>query len=113
VPPDLRDAWSYNADTGVLIQGQGRYDARFAPWWPKGFNNIAVTYTGGYATIPPAVKRATILWARHLYDATKRTGVLQSEGIGAYSYALAGPATLAAPPAAAALLSTFVRDWMV
>jgi uncharacterized phiE125 gp8 family phage protein len=41
----------------------------FVPPWmfSRGFGNIAVTYTAGYATAPPDLQFVTKMWCAHLY----------------------------------------------
>lgn len=103
------DAWTFQPETGELRRGNGHDAEPFAPWFPWGLQNIVVTYTGGYSPIPADVKQATILWARHLADATKASGLYQSEAIGDYSYTLASLDAQAGPPVALALLAPYVE----
>jgi hypothetical protein len=40
------------------------------PWcFEKGLQNIRVMYTAGYATIPPDVEQAALMWLKATYDA--------------------------------------------
>lgn len=108
----LGDAWGFDSDTGELFRGNGQADLRFAAWFPRGRQNVLVSYNGGFATIPGPVKRATIVMVKHLADGSKHTGILQSEKIGDYSYTLADLDKIGMPPLAEILLQHFVLDWV-
>lgn len=56
--------------------------------WPEGRGNIKVTYTAGYATIPPDIELAVHQLAAIIRESRSRGMVLNSETIGKYSYAL-------------------------
>ena len=100
------DQYSFHPETGELRRNDGRSPRRWASRWPEGMRRIRVQYTGGPATIPPLVKRATLLTLKALKDAAPASGAYQSESIGDYSYSLKGIDEIAAvPPQALALLS--------
>jgi hypothetical protein len=106
--------YSFNPETGELFRGDGRTEPRHVMGFPRGTRNITVTYTGGYATVPEDVKRATLVLVRHVSDGTAKTGVLSSESLGEYSYVLNTAFSKAEmPPLAAMLLAPFVQDDIV
>ena len=57
-------------------------------YFPEGFENVRIDYTGGYATIPAAVQRACLLVARALYAQTGGgwNAAAQSERMGEHNY---------------------------
>lgn len=102
------DADTYRVDgtSGVLsridavrtrypVTSFGTIDNMFGaePRFPHGFNNIGVTYTGGYATIPSDLKMACFRMVDLAYSARGRNFALASESLGQYSYSNADPAT--------------------
>lgn len=103
------DAWSFNANTGELVRGDGRDHPRFSSCWPAGVQNVTVLYTGGYATVPGPVKRAVILQVKYLSDLSANSGAYKAESIGDYSYTLGDITIHGLSPAAAAILSGYVR----
>ena len=95
------DSTSYRCDNtgGILsrvdpikarypVTAFGTVQATFSvqPWFPDGFDNIEVTYTGGYATIPDDIKIAAFRFADLQYSARGRNLGLASESLGQYSY---------------------------
>jgi hypothetical protein len=66
----------------------GTVQATFSvqPWFPDGFDNIEVVYTGGYATIPDDLKIAAFRLADMHYAARGRNMGVVSESLGQYSY---------------------------
>ena len=76
-----------------------------SPAFPGGMQNVKVVYTGGYSTIPDAIKYACyraidIAFARRRQDLN-----MQSESLGGYSYTRAQ----ATPDATVAMLDKEVR----
>lgn len=102
-------AWTFDPETGELRRGPPWGDPRFAPAFPHGLGNVAVSYTGGHASTPPAVRRACLVLVKHLADATRSTGLLRSERIGDYSYELADPGGGGLPEVVQRLLFHYVR----
>lgn len=103
-------AWTFVAETGELVRGDGLGDSRFAPWFPAGVGNVVVTYAAGYDPIPADVRRATILTVQALHAASALSGAYKSESIGDYSYTLNDGLVDAVPPVAARLVSRYVQD---
>lgn len=103
------DAWTLDGESGELLLGDGRYDPRFAPWFPTGRGNVVVSYTAGYAAVPDDVKRAAIFWIKHYANALAADSSKQSETIGDYSYTNAPGAGISMPAVAEALLTPY-RD---
>jgi hypothetical protein len=89
-PIDYADgyAWTVNPDTGELRRGPPWGDVRFCARFPRGLQNVVVTYTGGFPQTPPRVKRAAVILVKHLADGSKTTGLYKGETIGPYSYQL-------------------------
>src|SRR4030042_2507927 len=54
--------------------------------WDKGWQNIKITYTAGYATIPNDLKLACEIAVREFYNLRKNEDGKKSETIGNYSY---------------------------
>ena len=100
--------YTYNADTGELVRGDGQYDHRFASRFPHGTKNVVAVYTGGYATIPEAIKQAVIITVQHLVGAIQATGLFSSESIGDYSYTFNKAFQPTIPKAAEMLLASYV-----
>lgn len=80
--------------------------------WSAGWQNIRVQYTGGYATVPTPVKRATLIVMKWLADSTKATGLFSYERIGDYEYQIAPGQQPDLPFVARALLDLFVMPQM-
>lgn len=82
--------------------------------WPMGRENIVVTYTAGYATIPQNLKLACYRLVDHLRGVRGSDGNLISEGMDAYSYTRGVPdaqhwAMTGITREVAALLAPYVR----
>ena len=57
--------------------------------WPKGHNNIRITYTAGYTEPPADLKLAALQFANEMWNLQKDGGKnLQSEKLGDWSYTL-------------------------
>lgn len=102
-------SFDFNPQTGELFLGDGRAHVYFAPRFPVGRQNVEVTYTAGWPTIPAPVKRAAIMALRHLYDSTSKTGVMSSEKIGDYSYTLGSGESSSLTRKVQSLLAPYVR----
>lgn len=65
--------------------------------WPRGFQNVLVHYTAGYASgsIPADLEQACIEVVADMYSETERDRGLASESLGDYSYSAIDPATFA------------------
>jgi hypothetical protein len=102
--------YSLDTVTGQLWRGPwGPGDANHRHCWPSGVGNIVVVYVAGYATIPPLVKRATILAVKRLSEAD--SGGLTMERLGDYSYTLSDGGHVVPDPAKA-LLRPYLRRRM-
>jgi len=87
--------YRFDTETGEFRYTGGAYwgfdfgwdaDTHCPRGWPEGFQNIEVTYTGGYTTIPEALTQAAkdaTLW---LYYQRRDDKSMVSETRGAYSY---------------------------
>jgi hypothetical protein len=106
------DAWGFNSSTGELWRGLGHDNVRYAAVFPRGSQNVTVTYTGGYATIPADLKVACIALIQHMANGAKYTGIFKSEELGDYAYTLADAALLELPPLTLQLLSPYVIDYV-
>lgn len=93
------DTYRFDGDSGVLsridprlarfpVTAFGTVNSTFSvqPWFERGFNNIEVVYTGGYATIPADLKMACYRLTDLAYTARGRNMGIQSESLGSYSY---------------------------
>jgi len=93
------DTYRVNADSGVLSRidpvrarfpttAFGTVESQFSvqPWFPEGFDNIEVVYTGGYATTPADLEMNVWRLMDLAYAARGRNFGLQSESLGQYSY---------------------------
>lgn len=105
--PDDGRAWTFNPRTGALVRGDGRGDPRFAKWWPRGTQNVRVTYTAGHDPVPRPVRRAVVLVAKALDASTTAVGPYKSESLGDWSYTLADGSP-AVPDAAWDLLRDYI-----
>lgn len=77
---------TFNAQTGEVqfaIDNDSGYD-----YFPIGFQNIVVTYSGGYSTIPEDLQDACIQLAVGMKEVCSGSTAIQSETIGDYSYTL-------------------------
>lgn len=99
------DTYRFDGDSGVLsridprlarfpVTAFGTVNSTFSvqPWFERGFNNIEVIYTGGYATIPADLKMACYRLTDLAYAARGRNMGIQSESLGGYSYTNMDPA---------------------
>ncbi len=59
---------------------------KFCGRFPKGFENIVVRYTAGFATIPADLEQICIDLVKHYYDVRKVSTALKGEKIGDYSF---------------------------
>lgn len=88
-----------NEDTGeieITLNNEWAWpEATGASTFPKGFQNIFVHYTGGYATIPDDLDQIAIEMTAAAFKGRKVNPKLQSETIGSYSYALASQVQIA------------------
>lgn len=57
--------------------------------FPRGFRNILVHYTGGYATVPDDLEQICIEMTVEAFRSRKHDSNLRSESIGSYAYTLA------------------------
>jgi hypothetical protein len=104
---EVLDSSTYrvNGDSGVLsridpvrarypVTAFGSVDATFStqPWFPEGFDNVQVVYTGGYATTPADLEMNVWRLMDLAYSARGRNFGLQSESLGQYSYTNMDPA---------------------
>ncbi len=74
---------NFQAENGAVEFDKGTNLSSFDAW-PAGFQNIAVTYTGGYATIPEALAELCARKALALYaeSGADLNAALQTESIG-------------------------------
>lgn len=93
------EEWSFDAEDGWLIRGTGRGELRFGRRWRPGNDNIVVSYTGGYTTIPDDIVVATAWLCRYLYDQGKISGAYSQETIGRYTRSIRQVALVAGVPA--------------
>lgn len=71
-----------DADVGrVRIVGSGAEYLVF----PRGFQNIKVVYTAGFATIPEDLQEALVTWAQFLHARSVQDISVESEKLGDYS----------------------------
>ena len=54
--------------------------------WDAGEQNVEITYSGGYTTIPDDIRRAAVMMIREWYNMFKNTEGYKSESIKNYSY---------------------------
>jgi hypothetical protein len=53
--------------------------------FPRGFQNIKITYTGGFASIPEDLQEALVSWAQYLHARSRQDTSIESEKLGDYS----------------------------
>jgi len=84
-------------------------------YFPVGFQNVQIDYTGGYSTIPSAVQRACLLVARALYAQTSGgwNAAAQSERMGEHNFTRVSANQDPLTPSARALLAPYVRQLIV
>lgn len=84
-------------------------------YFPCGFQNIRIDYTGGFATIPASVQRACLLVARALYAQTSGgvNAAMQSERMGEHNYTRISTQDDPMTESARALLNPYVRQLFV
>lgn len=63
---DISTDLEYEAANGAVRFGPNNVSSYNA--WPEGFQNITITYTAGYSTIPDAVQEAVILRALVMFS---------------------------------------------
>lgn len=100
------DSALLDLESGELVRMAGG-GAGYA--FAAGVQNVVVTYTAGYAVIPPAIQRAALIIAANLYQKTQLGGRPAWAGSG--ESMTDGPSLggYAVPPLAAALLDPYVR----
>lgn len=76
--------------------------------WPQGTNNISVTYTYGYTTVPDAVSKACAMLAKQIYDTEIRNGVT-AESYGPVSKSYSAETGFQISTVVAALLASYVQ----
>lgn len=84
-------------------------------YFPCGFQNVQIDYTGGYATIPAAVQRACLLVARALYAQTSGgwNAAAQSERMGEHNFTRVSADQDPITESAKMLLAPYVRNLFV
>lgn len=83
--------WSYGASTlvaagdytEILADGEVILNPTGSHSWSRARRAIKVVFEGGWASVPPDVKQAAILFVRHLYDLKHRQGLASSTKQGA------------------------------
>lgn len=75
-------------DDGFSIDWEAS-ELRRACGWPKGYRNVLVEYTAGYATIPYDLAQVCIEVAAKLYRLGERDTTLKSERLGPYAWTAA------------------------
>lgn len=80
------DEFRYDPQTGI-IKFSPNTTADYA-YFPKGFQNITLNYTAGFATIPESVQEACIEVALAFYKmgSSDKNPAFESEKLGDYSY---------------------------
>lgn len=92
-------AWYVDKPPGTLrLTGSGQF-------FPAGRQQVAVTYTYGYSTVPADLQHAATLCAVAEFNRARHAG-MSSEGMTGYRYSLDGSAL---PPAALVILARYVR----
>jgi len=84
VPDEPIYGYEVDANTGIVHYSSG---------FDTGFNNIFVTYTGGFSAIPDTIKQACCELVKFKFDQSKLDQNLKSESMGDYSYARVDPFT--------------------
>lgn len=103
IPDVPLDEYTVDLDTGII-----ELSSRFL----SGFQNIFVSYTGGYTTIPASLEAICKYLVKYKYDQIKIDLNLKSEKIGeVYAYTRAD-VSVALPVSLAAELSLFVSPWI-
>jgi hypothetical protein len=87
---------------------------RFAPdndsvyaWFPKGFQNIKVTYTAGFSTIPQRVKEAVIKTVIWLFSLDSRDPSVKSHRLGDFAETYSAEDSDSLPKVVKSLLSVY------
>lgn len=75
--PDPLMGVTVNEATGMMYYSGG---------WPDGYQNVMVSYTGGFSTIPNDLKRAVLRWVKMDYDKHQESadGVKTITGLATY-----------------------------
>lgn len=98
-------AWDTMLVTDFILKGSTG-EVRFAAWntnihnsFPEGFQNIRITHTSGYTTIPEDLQEATAQLVAWFHNHSLQDATIQSESLGAYSVSMArlDRSTLPAP----------------
>ena len=71
---------AYGQNAGTPSYGFG-----WVGGWPEGFQNIGVTYTAGYATIPDDLSRAATQCVVDLYLSRRQATVTSGEGVSGFT----------------------------
>lgn len=74
---DALDTYDVYYDEGQIYLPSG---------FPKGHNNIIITYNAGYSTIPYDIRQVCNMVVKEYYNLQKNTDGHSSEHIGSYSY---------------------------
>jgi len=77
--------------TDLALDEDGLIVRRAAGWFPKGFNNVLITYLHGYAATPPEVRRAALLVCVNSLVASNVAPTATSYSDGDLSYSLYTP----------------------
>lgn len=75
----------------------------------RGKQNVSVTYTAGYASIPEDIEQATLLALQNMVQVQKMDTTIGSESTGGYSVSYRQGAAGALPPEVQQLLKTYRR----
>jgi len=77
---DGLDDYSVKNEEGELYRPSG---------WPRGWRNVYIDYTAGYATVPDDIENVAIQCVRDLFKSRSVNMGFQSERLGDYAYSLA------------------------
>lgn len=97
-PDDLTEFW-VDRDAGIISFKETPYLSGWSPSlsgtlrMPAGFQNIAVEYNAGYATIPDDLDILCREMAQQAFQASQKDVSVTSESLGDYSYSLADQLT--------------------
>lgn len=100
------DKFRFDVETGEI-----RWKPTEGSWFPRGFQNISVTYVGGYDPLPADLQSAIIQGAAFFIGEEQDPAGIIKEKLGDYevTYAFDPRSMSMWPPTARALLSSYIE----
>lgn len=75
-----------NTKTGEIRFKPGSFLSEAGGYFPEGFQNIKITYNGGFSPVPETIKYLIAKFIIHAYDPSALPDTIEKEKLGEYFY---------------------------